>query len=130
MVAPPTHLSNGHYQWVSRPGEADLAKLPAWIPGLLPERNGVDPIPEVIYDGEGRERHLVSLAGTLRRRGLGAGTILETLRIVNGRQCAVLRRRMRTSSGSPDRSQGTTRQGLARPLEQVALPYAVGTLCD
>jgi putative DNA primase/helicase len=40
-------------------------------------------LPEKILDGEGRHREMVSLAGTLRDRGLSADEMLPTLRTVN-----------------------------------------------
>lgn len=50
--------------------------------GLVPRD-----LPAVIHDGEQRWRHLLSLAGTLRRRGLGATVIVEQLDVFNRNHC-------------------------------------------
>jgi hypothetical protein len=44
-------------------------------------------IPEEIFDGQGRWRHLLSVAGTLVSRGLTEATVLEAVRAVNFNQC-------------------------------------------
>jgi hypothetical protein len=85
VVAPPTRIGDGEYSWVNPITPDGLAPLPDWITSLAPERKS-EPIPGIIFDGEGRERHLVSLAGSLRRRGLGEEAILDALRAFNARQ--------------------------------------------
>jgi hypothetical protein len=87
VVAPPTHFNGAEYEWVRGCEEVNLAQLPKWIPAMAREKRTAESIPEVIHDGEGRERFLVSFAGTLRRCGLGEEAILEQLHVLNARQC-------------------------------------------
>ena len=95
VVAPPSvHPDGSRYAWVhGGPGSnTPIRDAPDWLKGLLEavERPrtpgspaGGDGYPSVINDGEGRESTLVALAGSLRRRGLGEGEVLATLRAFN-----------------------------------------------
>jgi putative DNA primase/helicase len=44
-------------------------------------------LPEEIFDGEGRWRHLLSVAGTMVSRGLTEATVLEVVRALNRNHC-------------------------------------------
>jgi len=57
-----------------------------WARGGRSESGPADPIPEVITEG-GRESALVSMAGTMRRRGASETVILAALREMNEAQC-------------------------------------------
>ena len=89
VVAPPSVHENGRaYQWM-RPLERGIADVPAWLlEDAEKRRNGgaAEPVDELIPEGRRREA-LLSLAGTLRRRGLGASEILAALEAVNEARC-------------------------------------------
>jgi putative DNA primase/helicase len=95
VVAPPSpHQSGRNYcfEASSGPGEVELARVPDWLiaavaQSMQPEQAGVvkpaPPLPEVIVEGE-RRKHLLSLAGSMRRRGAGEAAILAAMRSENG----------------------------------------------
>jgi hypothetical protein len=87
VVAPPSvHASGRPYKVLH---DRELAPLPAWLlEDAEKRRNGetAEPLEQVIPEGI-RRRELLSLAGTLRRRGLGEPEILATLRTVNAARC-------------------------------------------
>jgi hypothetical protein len=89
VVAPPSVHDNGRaYQWMRRL-ERGIADLPAWLlEDAEKRRNGgpAEPVDELIPEGQRREA-MLSLAGTLRRRGLGASEILAALEAVNEARC-------------------------------------------
>lgn len=93
VVAPPSwHESGRQYEWEAgrAPGDLKAAVVPAWIVALLttPGARGATPtaIGAVIPAGK-RDETLTSLAGSMRRRGLGEGAILAALREVNVERC-------------------------------------------
>lgn len=84
LLPPSRHVSGRVYTVeLSSPPPEQMAPLPVWLTNghgaLTPGRE----IPPTIHDGEGRERYLASLAGTLRHRGLSEDEILTALRAVN-----------------------------------------------
>jgi hypothetical protein len=92
-VAPPSeHPDSGRpYQWL--PGRAPWEVPPAELPAALVDyfaaggrRNGATAVEGVIPQGR-RRAELLSLAGTLRRRGLAGDEILAALAAVNERRC-------------------------------------------
>jgi hypothetical protein len=95
VVAPGSiHASGRAYEWEGscHPAETALAPAPEWLLSLVrtpPEaaRKTADPVPERIAEGE-RSRHLVSLAGSMRRRGMEAAEIEPALMETNRRRCA------------------------------------------
>jgi hypothetical protein len=89
VVAPPSMHENGRaYKWMCTL-ELGVANVPAWLlEDAEKRRNGgpAEPVDELIPEGQRREA-LLSLAGTLRRRGLGASEILAALEAVNVARC-------------------------------------------
>lgn len=94
FVAPPSlHMSGNRYEWEPgySPREYEAAPLPDALCALLQsdgdgERRRAAPISERIAAG-GRNNTLTSLAGSMRRRGLGAAVIEAALLKVNDEQC-------------------------------------------
>ena len=92
IVVPPSWNANGQYVWElsSHPLEVSIADLPQRLLQKLVENNDhqhqkpAAPIPEKIPEGE-RNGTLVSLAGTMRRRGCEASEILPSLIKMNQR---------------------------------------------
>ena len=83
IVPPSKHVSGRPYCWEvsSQPGEVPLADWPAW---LLERVIGIkDAVPATVVDGAipegGRNETLTSLAGTMRRRGMGEAGIRAAL---------------------------------------------------
>jgi putative DNA primase/helicase len=90
VVAPPSVGSNGHpYEWLVSPEEAELADPPPWLLQLLGRERSkgpAAPVGELIPPGE-RNKALASLAGTMRRRGMGEGEIAAALQVTNEQRC-------------------------------------------
>jgi hypothetical protein len=89
VVAPPSVHENGRvYQWMRGFGRQPLSDAPAWLLDHAEERkNGVaPPVEEVIPEGRRREA-LLSLAGSMRRRGMTAAEIEAALAAVNVARC-------------------------------------------
>lgn len=101
VVLPPSKRPDGDYVWRAdaRPGDLPFAAAPEWLfdlllpktplPTGLAPREGAPaaaPVEEALTKGR-RTPALTSLAGTLRRRGLGKDEILAALRPVNARRC-------------------------------------------
>ena len=86
VVAPPSiHPSGKTYTWLAEPN----GRLPALPDGLVPAPRTNAPAPaigEEIPSGR-RDADLTSLAGTMRRRGMGEAAILAALRVTNKQQC-------------------------------------------
>jgi hypothetical protein len=87
VVAPPSlHESGRRYKW-TRPLERGLADPPGWLLADAGERrNGAAAVGETIAAGE-RNETLASLAGSMRRRGMGQDEILAALRVTNKERC-------------------------------------------
>ena len=96
VVAPPSvHATGMSYRWYDgySPLEAviPLPDIPDWLMALLvkeDERDGkpAPPLPEYIPQG-GRRAALLSLAGSMRRRGAGQGAIFAALMAENAEKC-------------------------------------------
>jgi Bifunctional DNA primase/polymerase, N-terminal/Primase C terminal 1 (PriCT-1) len=90
VVAPPSVGSNGkRYEWIISLNDAQPADPPDWLMQLLqrPKRNGADgPFGERIPPGN-RNSTLMSLAGTMRRRGMGEAEIFAALEVTNRLRC-------------------------------------------
>ncbi len=90
VVAPPSVGANGNpYEWVISPEDADLAEPPEWLMRLLEGRRftaPAGPVGERIPPGR-RNKDLASIAGTMRRRGMGEAEILAALRVTNAGRC-------------------------------------------
>src|SRR5215212_6908249 len=90
VVAPPSLGPNGRpYEWLVSPEEADLAEPPQWLMDLLAQDRSKGPAPPVgerIPSGK-RNDALASLAGSMRRRGMGEAEILAALQVANDQRC-------------------------------------------
>jgi hypothetical protein len=88
IAAPSIHVSGRPYKWTRALAQSPPADLPAWLLADAAERrNGhAAPVEDVIPEGY-RHAELLSIAGTMRRRGLGAVEILATLEAVNQQRC-------------------------------------------
>jgi putative DNA primase/helicase len=89
VVAPPSLGPNGRaYEWIISPQE-ELADPPGWLMDLLERerpKGSAPPVGERIPPGK-RNDVLASLAGTMRRRGMGEGEILAALQVANEQRC-------------------------------------------
>jgi hypothetical protein len=91
IVAPPSlHKSGRRYEWEALADvDTPLATAPAWLipgPGATQTREGAKPVPEVIAEGN-RHTTLLSLAGSVRRRGGSEAEIMALLRATNEARC-------------------------------------------
>jgi putative DNA primase/helicase len=90
VVAPPSLGANGKpYEWIVSPEDAQLADPPEWLLEILGRgrpKGPAGPVGERIPPGR-RNRELTSLAGTMRRRGMGEKEILAALRVANEQRC-------------------------------------------
>jgi putative DNA primase/helicase len=90
VVAPPSLGPNGKpYEWIVPPEEAELADPPEWLMRLLERQRSKAPAGPVgvrIPSGQ-RNKALASIAGTMRRRGMGEAEILAALEVANGQRC-------------------------------------------
>lgn len=92
VLAPPSsHASGNPYRWEADYGihEREIMALPDALVERLQQRKATTMTAEqieTIPDGK-RDITLASIAGSLRRRGLGAEEILATLVVVNERRC-------------------------------------------
>jgi hypothetical protein len=87
LVAPSVHPSGVTYEGAPPPLDR-LPEAPPWLADLVVgDKRG--PAPSVDAEIRQGERHaeLLSIAGTMRRRGLGETEILATLRAVNAERC-------------------------------------------
>jgi len=88
VVAPSLHASGKQYRWRSG---APISDAPEWFLRLLREArksraNGSAAISGAIPEGW-RNDTLTSLAGTMRRRGMGADEIGAALLVTNNKRC-------------------------------------------
>ena len=88
VVAPPSLGPNGKpYEWIVGLEEVDPADPPEWLTELLERpRFGAAPVGHRIPPGQ-RNKELASIAGSMRRRGLGEAEILAALSVANERRC-------------------------------------------
>lgn len=91
VILPPSPHPNGAYRWVHSPFEYELPDPPAWLLESLKKEErratrGAEPLEEKIPQSK-RHKALLSLAGKLRRSGLGGEEIAEMLLVVNERRC-------------------------------------------
>jgi putative DNA primase/helicase len=92
VVAPPSrHQSGRSYRWSRRahPDVIDLAPLPAWLAALVaPDRRVVHGTATVGRIAQGtRNDTLTSLAGSMRRRGMGEEAMAAALLVENHARC-------------------------------------------
>ncbi len=90
VVAPPSMGPNGRpYEWIISPEDAEPADPPEWLMSLIGPRGRkgpAAPVGEQIPPGR-RNKDLLSIAGTMRRRGMGEAEILAALQVTNARRC-------------------------------------------
>jgi len=89
VVAPPSeHASGRRYCWRRPQRKLELPPLPEWLLEDVDRRRigKAASVEALIPEGQ-RRQELLSLAGTLRRRGLGADEILDALASVNEKRC-------------------------------------------
>jgi hypothetical protein len=89
VVAPPSvHASGREYRWKHPLGTAFLFSPPAWLlEDAAERRNGhIEPVEDAIPEGQRREA-LLSLAGSMRRRGMEEAEMLAALVAVNENRC-------------------------------------------
>jgi len=90
VVAPSSIGENGKpYEWIVSPEEEELADPPRWLMDLLERKRAKEstaPVGEHIPLGK-RNDALTSLAGTMRRRGMGETEILAALLVTNEQRC-------------------------------------------
>jgi putative DNA primase/helicase len=88
VVAPSLHAGGKRYHWRN---DAPITNAPEWFLRLLLEAqksraNGSAAIGATIPEGQ-RNDTLTSLAGTMRRRGMGAEEIEAALLVTNNKRC-------------------------------------------
>ncbi|MBO0726111.1 MAG: bifunctional DNA primase/polymerase [Blastocatellia bacterium] len=88
VVAPSLHMSGDRYHWRN---DAPIADAPEWFLRLLraehkSRANGSVAIGGAIPEGQ-RNDTLMSLAGTMRRRDMGAEEIEAALLVTNNKRC-------------------------------------------
>ncbi len=96
IIAPPSrHVSGRGYEWESssNPADVPLALLPDWLRALVVEdvdvratSGAAPPVPEILSEGQ-RHEALVSLAGTMRRRGMTEAALAAALLVENTARC-------------------------------------------
>jgi putative DNA primase/helicase len=94
-VAPSLHPSGGRYEWLADqdPASQQIAEAPGWLLALVAQRAtkavatpGSNGHQKGIAAGE-RNNRLTSIAGSLRRKGLGEQTIAAALEAINVEEC-------------------------------------------
>jgi putative DNA primase/helicase len=91
VVAPPSVGANGKpYEWVVSTEDAELADPPGWLMELIERERpkGLAGLVGARIPAGQRNQGLASLAGTMRRRGMGEAEILAALRVANEQRCS------------------------------------------
>ena len=90
VAAPPSrHPSGTTYQWIISPEDEEPAPLPAWAIEEIRVRGrraAAEDLGEEIPNGS-RNKVITSIAGTLRRRGVGETAIYAALLGINAEMC-------------------------------------------
>lgn len=90
VIAPPSvHLSGRAYEWaVGRGPDVPLAEMPRWLEMLCGKQDAApaDAVGTEVGAGQ-RNSVLMSVAGSMRRRGLGYGPIVAALAAFNAESC-------------------------------------------
>jgi hypothetical protein len=93
VASPSLHASGNRYLWEPSclPSKTDLAPLPGWILEIVRDDTPTPakiagPVGDKITEG-GRSDTLTSLAGTMRRRGMGRDAIYAALMAENIEKC-------------------------------------------
>lgn len=92
VVAPPSsHEKGENYVWATDPETTTIARAPQWILDLIASSTAKQPhasesVADAFVEG-GRDNALVSLAGSMRRRGMVGDEIYGALSVVNVNRC-------------------------------------------
>jgi putative DNA primase/helicase len=88
VVLPPSrHRSGATYTWLVAPDDAPLDELPCWIDAMAnATRTSVAVVGDVILEHQ-RNVTLLSMGGTMRRRGFGERAIAAALLVENEERC-------------------------------------------
>lgn len=89
VAAGSIHKNGNPYKWLIPPSQVELANAPQWMIDLLLSSAPVkvyQPGEPVIPNG-GRNNTLTSLAGSMRRKGMGEASIISALLIENKTKC-------------------------------------------
>ncbi|MBT6220372.1 MAG: hypothetical protein HOI45_11670 [Rhodospirillaceae bacterium] len=85
IIAPPSlHASGDRYEWTV---DLPLAPAPDWLVSRLQKQKAKPKASPITVIEGGRNSHLTSLAGKLRRSGLEFDGIEAALRVENGKRC-------------------------------------------
>lgn len=89
VIAPPSvHASGREYKWLRPLGSVHPFDPPAWLlSDAAQRRNAPAPAVESVIPEGQRRQTLLSLAGSMRRRGMAADEIVAALVVVNNRRC-------------------------------------------
>jgi putative DNA primase/helicase len=88
-TAPTIHPNGNPYKWIEQPSETTLAKSPNWLIEMLFANKEVVIVPQgdgIFPDGQ-KHYILVSMAGTMRRRGMTTEAIFQALWAENLARC-------------------------------------------
>lgn len=88
VVAPGSVIDEKPYEW--KDPEAHYVALPGFAAEMFTHRNGSHPAKPPVEGGIGegeRNSTLTSLAGTMRRRGMGYDEIVAALKVANDKRC-------------------------------------------
>ncbi len=90
IVPPSNHISGTHYLWedFSDPDTTPIRKMPEWLIEKLNEPKKIQALirHDYIYEGT-RNNYLTSIAGAMRRKGVGFKGILAALSEENKEKC-------------------------------------------
>lgn len=89
VIVPPSKHPQGQYRWVISPFESTPAEGPRWLTNLLHTPRAPAPVVlSTVGVQEGaRNATLLSLGGTMRKRGFSPESIREALRKENASRC-------------------------------------------
>ncbi len=91
VVLPPSSHPNGTlYRWMEEPTKDAISPIPVWLHELMMSKAKIEPKGE--SDGKipegSRNSHLTSLAGAMRRKGMGLNAIEQALLRENEEKCS------------------------------------------
>ena len=132
-VAPPSVGANGRaYQFMRAPEKVTLADPPGWLFELLEQQLVLDATPKVeetIPEGK-RRQAMLSVAGSMRRRGLTGAEILPALLKLNERCRPPLTRREVETLAADVAHRYAPDEESAIPTEPTATPRPLGAVLE
>ncbi len=88
VVAPPSIVDSKPYTWdLDHDLNLPPQSIPDWVFNVTRQVQKVEKIPNSILEGQGRNNHLTSLAGSMKRRGVADAAIKTALESVNQSIC-------------------------------------------